>query len=672
METVMMLTDSNRAIRLKCALQADGLVLFRMRGHEELGRLARWDLELLAERSDLSVASMLGSDLSVSLELPGGGEREFNGIVTAFELVRPASVNPNRPAAYRAAVRPRLWLLTRASHCRFFYEMTVPAIVSEVLAAYQIDFDNRCTASYPSREHCAQYRESDFDFVSRLLEHEGIYYYFEHHSGKHKLILADSPQVHTATPHYAQIPYRAQLAAPSEFECVYAWSCGGEVQAGISEVNDYDFEKPVQSAQQGLLSRALRTQPLDPVLYAIQEHGVGYTRHADADRYAQAHVQLHQSANERLSGRTTARGIWPGGLFTLSGHPRGDQNGEYLVVSARYELQADTYLSAREASAPRFVFDSSFTALRHDSAFRTARLTPRPRVCGPQTAVVVGPSGEEIHTDKYGRIKVQFHWEQFAPPAGDQALQRCWVRVAQAWAGQQWGAFFLPRIGQEVLVEFIEGDPDRPIVTGSVYNAAQMPPYALPEHAARTTFRSNSTKGGNGFNEMRFEDSKGNEQLFFHAERNLDTYVKHDALYWIGHERHVIVKGDDLAQCSGNRSDALTGNHNGKIDGKLSLDVGQDTQHKSGMNLALSAGENVDIKGGMNVTIEAGIMLTLKAGGNTIVLGPEGIAISGAGPVTIDGPMVQINCGGGGGGAGAQSASPDAPADPQNADDGSR
>jgi type VI secretion system secreted protein VgrG len=668
----MMLTDVDRPIRLKSALEAQGLVLFRMRGHEELGRLAQWDLELLAERSDLAVATLLGSEVSLSIELPGGGEREFNGIVTAFELARPASTQPNRPAAYRATVRPRLWLLTRGSHCRFFHDMTVPAIVSRVLTDYQIDFDNRCSASYASREHCAQYRETDFEFVSRLLEHEGIYYYFEHHAGKHTLILADSSQVHTATPHYAQIPYRSQIAAPSEYECVYAWSCGGEVQAGIAEVNDYDFEKPVQSAQQGLLTRARRTQPLDPALYVTQEHGAGYTQHDDAERYAQAHVQVHQAANERLSGRTSARGIWPGGLFTLSGHPRADQNAEYLVVSAQYELQSDTYLTAQETASQPFVFDSSFTALRHDSAFRAARVTPRPRVAGPQTAVVVGPSGEEIYTDKYGRIKVQFHWEQFAPPEGDQVLQRCWVRVAQAWAGQQWGAFFLPRVGQEVLVEFIEGDPDRPIVTGSVYNAAQMPPYALPEHSARTTLKSNSTKGGNGFNEMRFDDTKGTEQLFFHAERNLDTYVKHDALYWIGNQRHVIVKGDDLAQCGGNRSDALTGNHNGKIGGKLSLDVAQDTQHKSGMNLALSAGENVDIKGGMNVTIEAGMMLTLKAGGNTIVLGPEGIAISGAGLVTIDGPMVQINCGGGGGGMGAQSASPDAPTDPQQADDGSQ
>ncbi|SAL49887.1 Rhs element Vgr protein [Caballeronia humi] len=668
----MMLTDTHRIARIACALGPDALVLHRMHGREELGRLAQWDLELLAERSDLDIATMLGSDLSLALELPAGGEREFNGIVAAFELARPASTKPNRPALYRATVRPRLWLLTRASHCRFFYQKTVPGIISEVLSGYHIDFENKCAAQYPSLEHCAQYRESDFDFVSRLAEREGIYYYLEHSNGKHKLVLTDSSQVHAATPHGRPLPFRPLAAAPGEHECVYAWSTGGEVQTGIVETNDYDFENPTQSEQQGLVARALRPQPFDRPVFAMQEHGLGYSRHDDADRYAKAHVQAYEAANVRVSGRTTARCIWPGGLIQLTEHPVREQNGEYLVVSAEYELNADTYLSTPDATAQPVVFDCAFTAQRRATAFRAARITPRARVAGPQTAVVVGPSGEEIHTDKYGRIKVQFHWEQLAAPGSRGTLQRCWVRVAQPWAGKGWGAFFLPRIGQEVLVDFIEGDPDQPLVTGSVHNAAQMPPLDLPAKSARTTLKSNSTKGGNGFNEMRFDDTKGSEQLFFHAERNLDAWVKYDALMRVGHERHVLVEKNDFARCGGDRSDALAGNHSGRIGGKLSLDVAQDTQHKSGTNLVLTAGANVDIKGAVNVTIEAGTLLTLKAGGNTIVLGPAGIAINAAGPVTIDGALVKINCGGAGAGSGAISASPDAPVDPQPADDGTR
>jgi type VI secretion system secreted protein VgrG len=667
-----MLTDTRRLARVACVLGPDTLMFHTLRGHEELGRLARFELELVAERSDLSVAKLLGSDLSVRLKLPAGGEREFNGIVTAFALVRAASTKPNRPALYRATVRPRLWLLTRASHCRFFHQMTVPDIIGKVLSGYHIDYVNKCSGQYPGLEHCAQYRESDFDFVSRLAEREGIYYYFEHSGGRHTMVLTDSSQVHAPAPHCESVSFHAASSAPLEYECVYAWSAGGEVASGIAEVNDYDFEKPAQSAQQGLLARALRHERFDPAVYVTQEHGIGYVRHEDADRRAKAHVDAHEAANDRVSARTTARGIWPGGIVALTGHPVNAQNREYLVVSADYAVKSDIYLSTHEHDATAPVFDCAFTAVHRDTAFRAARSTPRARVAGPQTAVVVGPEGEEIHTDRYGRIKVQFHWEQFAPPSAEYALQRAWVRVAQPWAGQRFGAFFLPRVGQEVLVEFIEGDPDRPLVMGSVHNAQQMPPYALPAQSARTTLKSNSTKGGDGFNEMRFDDTKGSEQLFFHAERDLETWVKHDALCRIGHERHVIVESDDFARCGGNRSDALTGDHNGKVGGTLSLDVGQDTQHKSGMNHALSAGENVDIKGGMNVTIEAGMTLTLKAGGNTIVLGPAGIAISGAGPVTIDGPMVQINCGGGGGGAGAQGASPKKPADARKADDGSR
>ncbi|SAK74840.1 Rhs element Vgr protein [Caballeronia hypogeia] len=668
----MMLTDTNRIARVTCALGENALVLYRMRGREELGRLAQWDLELLADRSNLDIAQMLGSNFSLSLEIPSGGRREYNGIVTAFELARPASAQPNLPAMYRATVRPRLWLLTRASHCRFFHRMTVPAIIGHVFADYGIDFENKCTATYPSLEHCAQYRETDFDFVSRLAEREGIYYFIAHEGGKHRLILADSSQAHGPTPYCAELPFRPQPAAPHEHACIYAWSTGGEVAAGIVEINDYDFEKPSQSAQQGLVARALRTTRFDPAVYAMQEHAPGYTQHADAERLASAHAEAHQASNVRVNARTTARAIWPGGLVRLIWHPLESQNREHLIVSAEYAINSDDYLSTLDAHARPPVFDCQFRALPRDAGFRAARSTPRARVAGPQTAVVVGPKGEEIHTDKYGRIKVQFHWEQLQPEASRESLLRCWVRVAQPWAGKGYGAFFLPRIGQEVLVQFIEGDPDQPLVIGSVYNAAQTPPCELPRKMARTTLKSNSTKGGNGFNEMRFDDTKGAEQLFFHAERDLETWVKHDALTRIGGERHVIVEQDEFVRCGGERSDNVRGSQRVRIGGKYSLDVGGDTQHKSGANISVGAGVNVDVKGGTNVTIEAGEVLTLKAGGNTIVLSSSGIAISTAGRVTIDGAVVQINCGGGGGGAGAASASPDGPTEPRQADDGSK
>jgi type VI secretion system secreted protein VgrG len=666
----MILTDTDRFAQVTCASARNALVLWRMRGREELGRLAKWDLELLADQSNVDIAKMLGSDFSLSLAIPGGGTREYNGIVTALGLARPASTQPNRPALYRATVRPRLWLLTRASHYRFFYEMTVPEIIGKVLDDYHIDFENRCTARYQSVEHCAQYRETDFDFVSRLAEREGIYYYFEHEAGKHRMILTDSSQMHGPTPHCDALPFRAQTAAPREHQWVYAWAAGGEVTTGVVEVNDYDFEKPLQSQQKGLVARARRSGPFDPAVYTMQEHAPGYTRLDTAETLARAHVEAHQAANVFVNARTTARAIWPGGLVSLADHPVDKQNREHLVVAAEYEINSDNYLSSFDASARPPVFDCAFTALPRDAGFRAARRTPRARIAGPQTAVVVGPEGEEIHTDQYGRIKVQFHWEQLADADPKGVMQRCWVRVAQPWAGVKYGAFFLPRIGQEVLVHFIEGDPDQPLVIGSVHNGGQATPYELPAKMARTGIRSNSTKGGSGFNEMRFDDTKGAEQMFFHAERDLETWVNHDSLTRIGRERHVIVEENDFARCGGDRSDKVEGTQKTRIGGKYSIDVGGDTQQKSGANILVGAGVNVDVKGGANVTIEAGATLTLKAGGNTIVLGPSGISINAAGPVSIDGAVVQINCGGGGGGAGAASASPDAPTDPRKADDG--
>ncbi|MFM0053468.1 type VI secretion system Vgr family protein [Caballeronia grimmiae] len=667
----MTLNDSHRIARVQSALGPDALVLYRMRGHEALGRLARWDLELLAEDSNIDIAKVLGEDFSLSMETPGNGRREFNGIVTAFELARPASTKPNRPALFRATVRPRFWLLTRASHCRFFHRMTTPEIIAKVLGDYHIDFENKCSAAYPSREHCAQYRETDFDFVSRIAEREGIYYYLRHHGGKHTLVLTDSSQVHEAIPQGA-LAFRPAKAAPRELESIYAWHAGAEVQTGIVEVNDYDFEKPSQSEQQGLVARARRTEPFDAARYTMQEHGIGYTCAEDAERLARVGAEAHQAANACVSGRATARGIAPGSLIRLAGHPVEQQNGEYLVVSADYEINSDDYISTQDDAALPHVFDCAFRAVPRDAGYRPPRVTRRATVVGPQTARVVGPAGEEIHTDKYGRIKVQFHWEQLDAQDSRESLQRCWVRVAQPWAGKSFGAFFLPRIGQEVLVHFIEGDPDQPLVIGSVYNAAQTTPCALPEKMARTTIRSRSTKGGNGFNEMRFDDTKDDEQMFFHAERDMETWTGNDSLSRIGHERHVIVESHDFARCGGNRSDAVKGSHSGRIGGKCSLDVGGDIQLRTAGNFALGVGVNVDIKGSTNVTIEAGATLTLKAGGNTIVLGPSGIAINAAGPVTIDGATVQLNCGGAGAAAGAASASPDAPVDPREADDGSQ
>jgi type VI secretion system secreted protein VgrG len=270
--------------------------------------------------------------------------------------------------------------------------------------------------------------------------------------------------------------------------------------------------------------------------------------------------------------------------------------------------------------------------------------------------MVVGPTGDEIHTDEFGRVKVQFHWDRHSEADENSS---CWIRVAQVWAGKNWGAMYIPRIGQEVIVEFIEGDPDRPIITGRVYNDQAMPPYGPKTNPTMSTLKSNSSIGGGGFNEIRFEDKKGKEQIFIHAQKDEDVRILNDSKEYIGNNRHLIVKKDQLEQVDGDKHLTVKGDQNEKITGSVSLDAGMDYHHKVGMKHAMEAGMDIHIKGGMKVIIEAGMQLSLKAGSNFIDIGPSGVAISGM-------PTVMINSGGSAGsGAGC---SPDPATLPEEAD----
>jgi type VI secretion system secreted protein VgrG len=487
-------STSTRHVRMECAALGDTAVFMRMSTTEELGRMSEFQLAFLSPSNDIDPADVLGQNLSVTLDYPAGGERQFSGIVTTLRLLVPGDTTHNRMARYEAIVHPRLWLLTQSSHRRFFYQKTVPQIVSAVFEPFDIDFRNACSASYPALEHCVQYRETDFDFVSRLLEREGIHYFFEYAGGKHTLVLTDSNSEHRPIAQYETIPYQAWDTPGQDEECVYRWVSGATLQTGRYEVNEYDFEKASVSNSHGLVARATRAAPFDPARYVMQEHLTGHVKAADGDRLARVNVEIHQTKNDSIDARSTSRGLIPGSLIRLRDHPATAQDRQYLITQTRAEIVSDAYVSTSDGTLP--LFDCSFTAIRADNTFRTARTTLEPRVGGPQTAVVVGPDGDEILTDQYGRVKVQFHWEQLSASSGAQKLDRCWVRVSQSWANKRWGSMQLPRIGQEVLVEFIEGDPDRPVITGAVYNSTNMPPYELPANAAISTLKSNSTKGG--------------------------------------------------------------------------------------------------------------------------------------------------------------------------------
>jgi len=698
----MAITQATRNVAVSSPLGDDVLVLRRMTATEQLGRLFECELELLSEDSAVAFESMVGENMTVRVELPTGETRYFNGFVSAFSQA--SGTAAERHAAYRATLRPWLWFLTRTADCRIFQEKTAPDIIKEVFSDHGFSgyVEDALSGSYRTWPYCVQYRETDFNFVSRLMEQEGIYYFFKHENGKHTLVLCDSYSSHAPYPGYEEIPfYPPGEGQRRERDHIYDWLLSQEVQPGACALNDFNFETPKAS----LMAKGVIDRPHAQSQFEIYDYPGEYTDSGEGDTYARTRIEELHAEFEQVLGTGNAMGVATGSLFTLTNYPRDDQNREYLVSSTSLDVESDVFESGVADSGPEFA--CSFTALDASQPYRSERSTPKPVVQGPQTAIVVGKAGEEIWTDEYGRVKVQFHWDRYGAADEDSS---CWIRVAQLWAGKNWGAMYLPRIGQEVIVEFLEGDPDRPIITGRVYNDATKPPYELPGNATRSTVKSNSSKGGGGFNEIRLEDLKGEEQVFVHAEKNFDLRVKNDRHEFIGNDRHLMVKndrfdkiennahleittdrtekvgGDEHLTVTGDRmtsidaNDNLTvasdwnaesgadtnlkagANHNQKVGQKFSLDAGMDIHQKAGMNFAAEGGMAVHVKGGMTVVIEGGTQLSLKVGGNFIDINPGG--------VFIQGTLVMINSGGAAGaGGGCSPTAPAAPAAPNAPDE---
>jgi type VI secretion system secreted protein VgrG len=615
-------TQNRRDLEVRCALGPDVLLLRHMRGSEGLSRLSEYHLDLYSERADLQPDALLATPLAIRVKLPRGGERWFHGLVTRFVMTG----RQGRYSSYQATVRPWLWFLTRSSDCRIFQDKPVPEIVKAVFAPYAIaDVDtSSLSRGYKPLPYCVQYRETDFDFVSRLLERAGIYYFFRCEAGRHTLVLADSYAAHKPAPGYAELLYMPALDhAMRESEVVYEWHMGAEVAPGVQTLRDFDFEKP--SAD--LLVKAAAIRGHAESRHELYDYPGGYSERADGDAAARVRLDAAHTGYGSVRGETRARGLFPGALVRLREHPRADQNGDYLVTEADYVLNADPYqaTSPGKPVEPLPILSCGFTVIPKQRDYRAPLATRKPLVHGPQTAIVVGKAGEEIWTDKYGRIKVQFHWDR---EGRENETSSCWVRVAQGWAGKRWGAMFVPRIGQEVIVSFLEGDPDRPLVTGSVYNADHMPPYALPGQATRSTIKSQSSTGGGGYNELRFEDKKGSEQFYVHAQRDLEHRVGRDFLEWMGRDRHTMTQGDSFEKTRGDRHLDVDGARNERTGGRFSLAAGPEMVLASAGRAGLHAATSLHIKGGTNVVIEAGASITLKAGASFLTVGPALILAS--------------------------------------------
>lgn len=615
----MATTQIHREIQVTSTLGADVLLFRRMQATEGLSRLSEYHLELYSERADLNIDELLATQMSVAVDLPKGGSRYFSGHVSHFSF----STRQGRYSTYKAVLRPWLWFLTLASDCRIFQELSVPDILKQMFAPYSIaDVDTSgLSGSYKALTYCVQYRESDFNFVSRLMEQEGIYYYFKSAAGRHTLVLADAYGAHSPAPGYAQVRFMpAEDHAMRESEVIYDWRMGGDVEPGGYTLQDFDFEKPSAN----LLAKSTLAGSYPQARHERYDYPGKYTERKNGETYARTLIESLHTGTQRVTGATRARGLFPGALMTLTEHPRSEQNAQFLLLEARYTLSSDTYEPTPPAD-PAPVLSCEFVALSRQQQFRAPCVARKPLMHGPQTALVVGKQGEEIWTDKYGRIKVQFHWDREGKRDENSS---CWIRVAQGWAGKRWGSLYTPRIGQEVVVSFLEGDPDQPLVTGSVYNADTMPPYALPENATRSTLKSNSSKGGGGYNELRFEDKKGAEQVFLHAQKNLDQRVLKDSLDWVGGDRHSRVDQDLREKVGGDRHSAVGGHRNEKASGDVSMAAGANMIINGGLKTGVTAGLDMYIKGGANVVIEAGATITLKVGSTFLTLTPAMILAS--------------------------------------------
>jgi len=565
-------------------LGADVLLFHRMTAREELGRLSEFEIDLLSTRGDINLDEILAKNITIKMALPNNKTRYFNGYVARFTQ---AGMQGGLHR-YHATLRPWLWFLTRTANCRIFQNLTVPEIIQQVFAAHApiAGFQSNLTVSYRKWEYCVQYRESDFNFVSRLMEQEGIYYYFKHAEGRHTLVLADGLAAHAPFEDYADIPFGAQVGAlPADSEFISEWNCTREIQSGRYVIDDFNFKAPsTELLAQAEITRAHALSNLE-----IYDYPGEYSTVAEGARYARTRLESLQARYDLVHGVANARGLGAGYRFNLTGHARADQNREYLVLAAVHDLDS--------GDASGAIYRCSFTALNSRQTFRSQSITPKPSVNGPQTALVVGPAGEEIYTDRYGRVKVQFHWDR---AGARNERSSCWIRVSQPWAGKRWGMMTIPRVGQEVIVDFLEGDPDQPIITGRVYNAEQAPPYALPANQTQSGIKTHSSAAGGSanFNELRFEDEKGAEQVFMHAERNYDVVIKNDASHSVGHNASLVIGADRRLSVGRNESIIIGGNQDCNVGASRSVHVGSVDSLHVGKSLLIEAGESITIKTG--------------------------------------------------------------------------
>lgn len=598
---MMDISQNDRLIRIAGPLDENAFVVLSFGGIEEISGLFRFTLELASDRNDITFDALAGKNVTVGIKSSDNTERYFNGLLVAFSPVEIAEQEGF--SRYRAIMQPALWLLTQCHDCRIFQDKSVPDVLRQildptVLAAkgikVKIDYRLDLAGSYNPQEYCVQYNESDFDFIARICENEGIHYYFKHENGRHILVFCDTADKHE--PHAAgqkeTVAFQKTLGANLDRETITALSEHIKLSVGKYTARDYNFAIPnsdltvTRSTGNGLTAGHGERY----------EYPGGYEK-TDSRGQTLARIRMEESDAQihALHGRGNCRGFMAGCRFTLGEHPSNALNGQnYVLTRVRHEAKQDL---ATGAASGDFYFNI-FACIPQQIPYRPRRKTDKPVIASSQTAIVTGPAAEEIHTDKHGRVKVKFFWDRRSDEKKDGNMS-CWIRVSQNWAGGKWGAMHIPRVGQEVIVNFLDGDPNRPIITGRVYHGNNLPPYNLPAEKTKSTIMSSSSKNGGNSNEIRFEDLKGEEEFYTHAAKDQNEVVENDLT--------TTVKANQAIEVQDNRGiRVVAGNETLTIDsGGREVMVKSSEKHTNGADFRHKVSGNYTLRVNGDITIDA-------------------------------------------------------------------
>ncbi len=596
----MALSQNDRLIRIASPLGDNTFIVLSFAGVEEISEMFSFKVELASERSGITFDQLAGKNVTIGIKSSEARTRFFNGVVVAFS---PTQVSEKQGySKYSAVIKPSFWLLTECYDCRIFQDKSIPDIIKEVLdqgslgakgVKVKIDFRLELSGSYSPHEYCVQYNESDFDFVSRLCENEGIYYFFEHEDGKHTLVFADSADKHKPyAPGKETVAFQKTMGANLKEEVITALQQHKKLTVGKYTARDYNFTFPNTD-----MTVTKDTQHNSPGGQGEKYEYPGWYDISSGRGQTLAKIRMEASdvRIHTLQGRSNCREFVPGYKFGLVKHPMNELNGKsYVFTKVRHEARQDFTTGAGSGD----LYFNIFFCIPHTVPFRPMRKTDRPLIVSSQTAIVTGPVNEEIHTDKHGRVKLKFFWDRRTDTNQDGNMS-CWIRVSQTWAGGKWGAMHIPRVGQEVVVNFLDGNPDRPIITGRVYHGNNMPPYDLPAEKTKSTIMTNTSKNGGNSNEIRFEDLKGKEEFYTHAAKDQNEVVENNMA--------TKVKANQTIEVEKNRGvTVLSGNEIVSINsGTRKVSVKSDEKHINASNFDQKVSGNFTLKVNGNITIDA-------------------------------------------------------------------